>query len=79
MDDQTRIHPRRWGTIRHEIGTVTQPIADLRPEEIGLTLAEGHELVRDIERRMIVLPHVILLPHASPRMLPERIAATFGI
>jgi hypothetical protein len=40
-------------TIRHEIGTITRPTADLRPEEIGLTLAEGHELVRDIERRII--------------------------
>jgi hypothetical protein len=40
-------------TITHEIGTITRPIADLRPEEIGLTLAEGHEVVRDLERRMI--------------------------
>jgi hypothetical protein len=40
-------------TISHPIGTITRPIADLRPEEIGLTLAEGHELIRDIERRMI--------------------------
>ena len=40
-------------TISHEIGSITRPIADLRPEEIGLTLTEGHELVRDIERRII--------------------------
>jgi hypothetical protein len=40
-------------TITHDIGTITRPIADLRPEEIGLTSAEGHEVVRDIERRMI--------------------------
>jgi hypothetical protein len=40
-------------TVVHEIGSITRPIADLEPEEIGWTLAEGHELVRDIERRMI--------------------------
>ena len=40
-------------TVVHEIGSITRPIADLEPEEIGLTLAEGHGLVRDIERRMI--------------------------
>lgn len=53
MDDQARIHPDGGETIRHELGTISRPIADLRPEEIGLTFAEGHELVRDIERRMI--------------------------
>jgi hypothetical protein len=31
-------------TINHPMGTINRPIADLRPEEIGLTLAEGHEL-----------------------------------
>jgi len=31
-------------TITREIGSITRPIADLRPEEIGLTLAEGQEL-----------------------------------
>ena len=47
------ITPDGGGTISHEIGTITRPIGDLKSEEIGLTLAEGHELVRDIERRMI--------------------------
>jgi hypothetical protein len=45
--------PDRGETVSHEIGSITRPIADLRPEEIGLSLVEGHELVRDIERRMI--------------------------
>jgi hypothetical protein len=40
-------------TIEREIGTITRPLSDLTPEEIGLTLTEGHELLRDIERRII--------------------------
>ena len=40
-------------TRTHEIGRVTRPIADLRPEEIGLTLAEGREILRGIEGRVI--------------------------
>jgi hypothetical protein len=39
--------------VTHEIGSINRAVADWRPEEIGLTLLEGHELLRDIERRMI--------------------------
>jgi hypothetical protein len=31
--------------ITYDIGTITQPIADLSPEQIGLTLEEGQQLV----------------------------------
>ena len=36
-----------------EIGTVTRSIADLSPEEIGLTLEEGQELLRQLQIQII--------------------------
>ena len=36
-----------------EIGTISRPIADLRPEQVGLTLEEGRQLIRCIESTMI--------------------------
>ena len=32
--------------ISCEIGTITRPIADLSPEQLGLTLEEGQQLLR---------------------------------
>jgi hypothetical protein len=32
--------------ITYDIGTITRPIADLSPEQIGLTLEEGQQLLR---------------------------------
>jgi hypothetical protein len=39
--------------ITYDIGTVTRPIADLSPEEIGLTLEEGQQLLRRIQVQII--------------------------
>ena len=39
--------------ITYEIGTVTRPIADLSPEEIGLTLEEGQQLLRQLQVQII--------------------------
>ena len=39
--------------ITYEIGTVTRAIADLSPEEIGLTLEEGQQLLRRIQVQII--------------------------
>jgi hypothetical protein len=56
-------------TIEREIGTITRPLSDLTPEEIGLTLTEGHELLRDIERRMIGdQVHIYALLSAMPTL-----------
>jgi hypothetical protein len=49
--------PDGGGTISHEIGKITRPIADLKPEEIGLTLAEGHELYCQLNPSMVRLLH----------------------
>jgi hypothetical protein len=35
--------------ITYDIGTITRPIADLSPEQIGLTLEEGQQLLRRIQ------------------------------
>ena len=35
--------------ITCDIGTITRPIADLSPEQIGLTLEGGHQLLRRIQ------------------------------
>jgi len=32
--------------ISCEIGTITRPIADLSPEQLGLTVEEGQQLLR---------------------------------
>jgi hypothetical protein len=40
-------------TVIHQLAEITRPIADLHPEEIGLTMEEGRELVQDVERVMI--------------------------
>jgi hypothetical protein len=40
-------------TAIHQLATITRPIVDLRPEEIGLTMEEGRALVQDVERVMI--------------------------
>jgi hypothetical protein len=39
--------------ITYEIGTITRPIADLAPEQIGLTLEEGQQLLRRVQVQMI--------------------------
>ena len=39
--------------ITYEIGTITRPIADLAPEQIGLTLEEGQQILRRVQVRMI--------------------------
>jgi hypothetical protein len=39
--------------ITYEIGTVTRAIADLSPEEIGLTLEEGQQLLRQLQVQII--------------------------
>jgi hypothetical protein len=39
--------------ITYEIGTITRPIADLAPEQIGLTLEEGQQLLRRLQVQMI--------------------------
>ncbi len=36
------------GPSGHDVGTITRPIADLSPEQIGLTLEEGQQLLRGI-------------------------------
>ncbi len=33
-----------------EVGTIDRPTIDARPEDVGLTLAEGRELIGEIER-----------------------------
>jgi hypothetical protein len=35
--------------ITYDIGTITRAIADLSPEEIGLTLEEGQQMLRRIQ------------------------------
>jgi hypothetical protein len=35
--------------ITYDVGTITRSIADLFPEEIGLTLEEGHQLLRRVQ------------------------------
>jgi hypothetical protein len=39
--------------ITYDIGTITRPIADLSPEEIGLTLEEGQQLLRRVQVQII--------------------------
>ena len=39
--------------ITYDIGTITRPIADLSPEQIGLTLEEGQQLLRRVQVEMI--------------------------
>ena len=39
--------------ITYEIGTITRRIADLSPEEIGLTLEEGQQLLRRVQVQII--------------------------
>jgi hypothetical protein len=36
-------------SITNDIGTITRPIADLSPEQIGLTLEEGQQLLRRVQ------------------------------
>jgi hypothetical protein len=40
-------------TDAYELGSITRSTYDLRPEEVGLTLEEGRQLVQGIECRMI--------------------------
>jgi hypothetical protein len=42
--------------ITYDIGTITRPIADLSPEEIGLTLEEGQQLLRPIQVQISGIP-----------------------
>jgi hypothetical protein len=37
------------GPTTQDVGTITRPIADLSPEQIGLTLEEGQQLLRCIQ------------------------------
>jgi hypothetical protein len=37
----------------YDIGTITRPIADLAPEQIGLTLEEGQQILRRVQVQMI--------------------------
>jgi hypothetical protein len=57
-------HPRKWtirveltpdgnAPITYEIGTISRPIADLAPEQIGLTLEEGQQILRRVQVQMI--------------------------
>src|ERR1700694_3030801 len=39
--------------ITYDIGTIIRPIADLSPEQIGLTLEEGQQLLRRIQVEII--------------------------
>ena len=39
--------------ITYDIGTITRRIADLSPEEIGLTLEEGQQLLRRVQVQII--------------------------
>jgi hypothetical protein len=39
--------------ITYDIGTITRPIADLSPEQIGLTLEEGQQLLRRVQVEII--------------------------
>jgi hypothetical protein len=39
--------------ITYDISTITRPIADLSPEQIGLTLEEGQQLLRRVQIQMI--------------------------
>ena len=39
--------------ITYDIGTITRPIADLAPEQIGLTLEEGQQILRRIQVQII--------------------------
>src|SRR5258708_11347442 len=39
--------------ITYDIGTITRPIADLSPEQIGLTLQEGQQLLRRVQVEII--------------------------
>src|SRR5258708_3676522 len=39
--------------ITYDIGTITRPIADLSPEQIGLTLEEGQQLLRRVQVQII--------------------------
>jgi hypothetical protein len=39
--------------ITYEIGTITRSIADLLPEQIGLTLEEGQQLLRRVQVQII--------------------------
>jgi hypothetical protein len=39
--------------ITYDIGTITRPIADLSPEEVGLTLEEGQQLLHRIQVQII--------------------------
>jgi hypothetical protein len=41
------------GPTTRDIGTITRPIADLLPEQIGLTLEEGQHLLRRIQMAII--------------------------
>src|ERR1700733_8293638 len=39
--------------ITSDIGTINRPIADLSPEQIGLTLEEGQQLLRQVQVQII--------------------------
>jgi hypothetical protein len=39
--------------VTSEIGTITRPIADLAPEQVGLTLEEGRQLLQRIQMEII--------------------------
>lgn len=41
MDNRVELTPDGNDPITYEIGTITRPIADLAPEQIGLTLEDG--------------------------------------
>jgi hypothetical protein len=36
-----------------DVGTITRPPSDLLPEDVGLTLEEGRQLLQGIEREVI--------------------------
>jgi hypothetical protein len=39
--------------ITYDIGTITRPIEDLSPEQIGLTIEEGQQLLRRVQVQII--------------------------
>jgi hypothetical protein len=39
--------------ITRDVGTITRPIADLYPEQVGLSLEEGQQLLRCIQMEIL--------------------------
>ena len=58
-----------WGEVETiEIGTIKRRVVGLTPEEVGLTLAEGKNLIG--ERRLVLQTQMENIQHA--RVCPDR-------